>query len=668
MRRRFRRPGVWRRLFRRRRAISEARRRPEVPIQSRISRRGFVVFGAQLLVAGGLAWRIRQLQIHEAEHYRHLAEENRINLRLIAPARGQIFDRTGNPLAINQQNYRVVMIREQAGEPQDVLDRLSRIIRISDRQRSRILEEMDEKSPFVPLVVAEHLAWDDFAAVNANAPALPGVLPEVGLSRHYPVGPEIAHIVGYVGRVTQKDLEREGTPDPILQIPEFQIGKRGIERGAERALRGKAGTRRIEVNALGRVIRELGGVDGEPGPDLHLTVDLGVQSYALARLENQSAAAVVMDVTNGDLLALASSPGYEPNLFVRGISQANYNALLQHQYRPLHNKWASGMYPPGSTYKMVVALAALEAGVVSPDETVFCNSRYELGNRTFHCWSRGGHGHMALRAAIERSCDVYFYEVAKRVGIERIAEMSRRLGLGVEHDLPLPEIRSGLIPDKAWKERNRDEAWLVGDTLNAGIGQGFVLATPLQLAVMTARIATGRAVTPRLLRARGGVPLAAGHAPDLGIAPEHLALVRAGMDDVVNDRRGTAYAARIADPAGRVAGKTGTSQVRNITAAERAQGVIRNEDLPWERRDHALFVAFAPMSAPRYAISVVVEHGGGGSRAAAPVARDILLRVLYGPRPPLSAYPAGQRPERPAREPEPRPGPTGPEDPPRIRA
>ncbi len=630
-----------------------------------VTRRGLVLFGAQLLVAGALAWRMRQLQIVEADHYRLLAEENRINIRLIAPTRGQIFDRANKPLAINQQNFRVVMIREQAGDAEAVLDRLGQIVEISPRARARVLDEMRQKSAFVPVVVAEHLTWDQFAQINVNAPALPGIQPEVGLSRHYPNGPETAHVVGYVGRVTQKDLDRAEDQDPVLQIPEFQLGKRGLERGLERNLRGQAGTRDIEVNALGRVIRELRRVEGQPGPDLHLTLDLALQDFANWRLREESGAAVLMDLAQGDVLALASTPSFEPNLFVRGISGPDYTALLEHQYRPLHNKWASGMYPPGSTFKMIVTLAALEDGVMTPDETVFCNGGYDLGNRRFHCWRRGGHGHVPLKAALAQSCDVYYYEAAKRVGIERIAAMARRLGLGVAVDLPMPELKGGLMPDKAWKERHRDEPWLVGDTLNAGIGQGFVLSTPLQLAVMTARIATGRAIEPRLILARNGQPEPVPEAPPLGISRAHLDLVRDGMDEVVNGRRGTARRSRIADAANRMAGKTGTSQVRNITKAERAQGVFRNEDLPWERRDHALFVGYAPLEAPRYAVSVVVEHGGGGSKAAAPVARDILMRALWGGEPPLSAYPPGQAPDRPVPAPAPRPA----EDdtPPRIR-
>ncbi|MEL6335480.1 MAG: penicillin-binding protein 2 [Pseudomonadota bacterium] len=625
------------------------------PPGPRLSRRALVLLGAQCLVAGTLAWRMRQLQIEEAEHYRLLAEENRINLRLIAPARAEIFDRLGRPLAVNRQNFRIVMVREQAGEAEAVLDELGQIVPLPEHIRERALRELNSKPSFVPVPVVDYLDWPAFAAVNANAPALPGVQPEVGLSRHYPHGFETAHVVGYVGRVTERDLENPDDDDPILQVPEFQIGKDGLERSVEHDLRGTAGTRRIEVNAYGRVIREIDRQEGQAGQDLYLTIDLDLQRYVHERLGEESAAVVLMDCNSGDLLALASNPSFEPNKFVTGISHTDYGAYLADDHRPLHNKWASGMYPPGSTFKMIVALAALEAGVVGVGETVFCNGGMQLGRRRFHCWKRGGHGHMGLIDSLSQSCDVYYYEIAKRVGIEKIAAMARRLGLGVSHDVPNPALKTGLMPTKAWKEQNRDEGWQVGDTLNSGIGQGFVLATPLQLAVMTARLATGKAIEPRLVRARAGVPLAVAEAPDLGLNPYHLRLMREGMDEVVNGRRGTARRSRITAEDYLMAGKTGTSQVRNITAAERARGVFRNEDLPWNRRDHALFVGYAPAEAPRYAIAVVVEHGGGGSKAAAPVARDVLMRARWGAEVPLSAYPPGQRPEPPPTLPTPRP-------------
>lgn len=618
--------------------------RPGAP--PRISRRGALLLGAQAVVSGALLWRLKTLQIDASSEYLMMAEENRINVRLIPPARGLILDRKGRQLAVNRQNYRVVMVREQAGDIEAVLDDLARIIDIPPHQRSRILREIRSKSAFVPVTVAENLDWESFARINANAPALPGVAPEVGLTRHYPEGEALGHVIGYVARFSEADKEREDADDALFQIPDFHIGKTGVERARETTLRGAAGASRIEVNAVGRVIREIDRTEGAPGSDIGLTIDLDLQRYALERIKGESAAVVVMEIDSGDILALASAPGFDPNKFVVGISQADWSALLNDDHRPLANKTVSGLYPPGSTFKMVVALAALEAGVVGPREGVYCNGRYKLGNRFFHCWRRGGHGHVNMRDSLKFSCDVYFYEVARRVGVDRIAAMANRLGLGVRPDLAITAIQAGLTPTREWKQRTQDEAWQVGDTLNAGIGQGYVLASPIQLATMAARLGGGgRKVEPRLIRSLMGEPVPVPEAEPLGISPAHLRLVREGMFAVSNERSGTAYRSRIADPAMAMAGKTGTSQVRRITAAERARGVTKNKDLPWERRDHALFVAFAPYDRPRYSISVIVEHGGGGSAVAAPIARDVMMRALYGAEPPLRAYPAGEREE-----------------------
>ncbi len=606
-----------------------------------IGRRALMLLGIQAAAVGALGWRMRQLQIVENERYRLLAEENRINMRLIPPARGLIFDREGRPLALNRQNYRIVMVREQAGDVEAILDRLARIIDLPEDRRERALKEMAVRSAFVPVVVTEHLTWDDVVRVSANAPVLPGVIPEVGLSRFYPDAYSTAHVVGYVGPVSEKDLAAIADPDPVLQIPRFQIGKTGVEARMEDALRGEAGALKIEVSAAGRVMRELERAEGVAGADLQLTIDKGVQNFAMQRMAGESASAVVIDVASGDIIALASSPGFDPNSFVFGIGSAEWNALLNDDHRPLSNKAVSGAYPPGSTFKMVVALAALEAGLMRPGDGVSCPGFTALGNRRFHCWKRGGHGRVDLRRSLSQSCDCYYYEMARRVGPDGISAMAKRLGLGVRHDLPMPAITEGLMPDRAWKQANRDEAWTTGDSFNYGIGQGFTLASPLQLAVMTARIATGTDVAPRLVRAVGGVPAAATAPQPLGIDPERLRRVQDGMYAVSNE--GTAYRSRIVDPAMTMAGKTGTSQVRIITAAERAAGVTRNEQLPWNRRDHALFVAYAPYDKPRYAIAQIVEHGGGGSAVAAPIARDILMRALYGGLPPLDAYPPDQR-------------------------
>jgi penicillin-binding protein 2 len=609
--------------------------------KARFTRRALVLGGLQGLVIGGLSWRMRHLQVTQNSEFRLLADENRIRDRLIQPERGLIFDRRGTPLALNQPNYRIVMIREQAEDPLGVLADLARLIELPLIQREAIYKEMRRRAPFVPVAVVEQLSWEDFARVSANAPALPGVITEVGLNRFYPKGEDYSHLVGYVGPVSERDLERYENPDPVLQIPGFQIGKTGIERNKEDLLRGVAGTKRVEINAVGRVMRELGRNDGLSGANLQLTVDHDLQHYAQYRLQGESAAAVVMDVHSGDVRAMASTPGFDPNKFIFGISSTYWNSLIENDYRPLADKTISGAYPPGSTVKMITALAALEEGLVDPEEEIMCRGYIEVGNRRFHCWKRGGHGRMNLTSGLKHSCDVYYYEISQRIGIDKMAQMARRFGFGAKPPLPLPSLSSGLAPNKQWKFERYNEEWRIGDTLNAAIGQGFVLASPMQLAVMTSRLASGRMVQPRLIRRINGVATPVERAPEIGLNAANLDMVRLGMFRVANETRGTAYRTRISEPSMRMAGKTGTAQVRGISRAQRDAG-LDSEETPWKYRDHALYVGFAPYDNPRYGISVVIEHGGSGSGAAAPVARDIMLRALYGKQPPIEAYPRSQ--------------------------
>ncbi len=608
-----------------------------------LNRRTLMLGGAMGAMVAVLGARMRYLQVDQADEFKLLAEENRINVHLIPPERGLIYDRNGKLIAGNEQNYRVTITREAAGDAELVLRRLATIIPMTAEELDQAIEEVRSLRPHVSVTVADRISWEDFSKAALNAPALPGVVPEVGLSRRYPLDFEFAHVVGYVGPVSDKDLEELTNPDPLLKTHKFQIGKIGVEKWMEDTLRGRAGTKQVEVNSAGRVMRELDRQEGDPGADIRLTIDADVQNFAQARLGDESAAAVVIDVTNGDIICIASSPSFDPNLFVRGISHTDYNLLTENDHRPLANKTVSGAYPPGSTFKMVTALAALEAGVVTPDTKVSCPGYIEFGERRFHCWKGGGHGTVRLERSLSESCDVYYYDVAQKVGIEKIAEMGRKLGLGQRFDIPMSAITEGTMPTKGWKLERYKQEWRIGDTINASIGQGYVLTSPLQLAVMTARIASGRAVSPRLVRMVQGQELPVPAAPPLDIAPEYLAAVRQGMHEVVNGERGTGKSSRIVEPTMVMAGKTGTSQVRNITKAEREAGVISNEDLPWERRDHALFVGFAPYDAPRYAVAVVVEHGGGGSLAAAPIARDIILRAMSDGLPSLEAYPSSQR-------------------------
>jgi penicillin-binding protein 2 len=618
-----------------------------------LTRRALMISAGMGAMVAALGLRMHSLGVSDADEYRLLAEENRINIRLLPPARGQIVDRNGVLIAGNEQNYRVVITKEDAskaeGGVKTVMDRLRQIIPLTEGDVQDTLKALDRNSPFVPIPVAERLSWQDFSELAINSPALPGVSPEVGLSRAYPLMGDFAHVVGYVGPVSEKDLEGIENPDPLLLIPRFQIGKIGTERWMESQLRGAAGTRQIEVNATGRVMRELSRKEGTAGTDIALTLDARVQNFVQARLGDESAACVVMDVQNGDVIAAASAPSFNPNLFVRGISSPDYKVLLDDDHRPLANKVVQGTYPPGSTFKMVTALAALAEGVIDTETRVRCPGYYESGGRRFHCWRAGGHGSVDLERSLMESCDVFYYDIAQRVGIDKIAEMGRKLGLGMRHDLPMSAIAEGNMPNKEWKARVHNAEWRIGDTINASIGQGYVLTSPLQLVVMTARIASGKQVAPRLVKSVAGREALITPPPELGVTADTLAAVQRGMFAVMNAPTGTARGSRVADETMAMCGKTGTAQVRNISTAERETGVVRNENLPWNQRDHALFVGYAPADKPRYAVAVVVEHGGGGSAAAAPIARDALLAALTGGVPPLSAYPAEQRPAIEAR-------------------
>ena len=592
-----------------------------------ITRRALLLGGVQIAAFGGLAARMYQLQVTEAERYRTLAEDNRVSPRLLPPERGLIVDRFGAPLALNRQTYRITLVPEQAGDLERVLDALDALVPVPDHERQRVLRTVRRMRPFLPVPVLEDLSWDDIARVAVHGPELPGVQIDMVTRRIYPEAATAAHVVGYVGAVSEEEL----TGDPLLALPGFKTGKTGVERTQETVLRGKAGISEVEVNAVGRVIRELDRIEGRPGRELMLTIDTHLQHFCVERFGDQTGAAVVIDVATGEILAMVSRPSYDPNPFPRGISAAEWRRLVQDPLGPLTNKAVAGQYAPGSTFKMVTAMAALEAGV-KPGQAVFCGGVLALGDSRFHCWKKHGHGSVNMHEAIVQSCDVYFYEMAGRTGIDRIAAMARRLGVGVRLGIELPHERDGLVPTQAWKRAATGKPWVKGETLIAGIGQGYVLATPLQLAVMTARLVNGgRAVKPTLIRAvaEAGrlVADAAPAAESVGLTPEMLRIATSAMAGVTMSGRGTARGARIDIPGMEMGGKTGTSQVRRISLAERRGGVRKNSELEREQRDHALFVGYAPIAAPRYAVAVIVEHGGGGSAVAAPIARDILIET-----------------------------------------
>ena len=601
----------------------------------------------------GLIGRLVQLQLVQGEEFAALANENRIRLDPAPARRGVIYDRFGQKIASNKRNFYVRAVPEEIEDFDATLARVASFVPVSERRQRQLRNEVRRQPGFVPVTMAEDLSWEEFSRLNVHTPELRGVYAEVGQLRSYPMGAAFAHTIGYVAKPNREELDaliqkqyldlgvaendlqtRRNIRDRMQSIyrhPDMRIGRQGMEQFAETHLRGEAGFQRVAVNAQGRIVERLDSSDVAPVPggDIVTSFDAEIQKFAINRFGEESGSAIVMDIESGDLIAMASTPAFDSNDFVSGISHTKYNALLDDKKLPLYHKAYDGIYPPGSTFKMVVAAAALEAGI-SPTERVYCGGHMWFGNRQFHCWKRGGHGAMNMHDGIKHSCDVYFYEIARRIGVDAIAAMARRFGLGHVYELGITGGSKGIVPDSAWKLEARGEPWFEGETLNFGIGQGYLSTSPLQLAVMTSRIAvdvTKHARSPRLII--GGMQTPKDDAPaTTPVAEEYLERLRAGMYAVTSEAGGTAL--RSGDLGGgvRLSGKTGTAQVRRITRAERATGVLSNAELEWRLRDHALFVSYAPADNPRYVCVVVVDHGGGGSAVAAPIARDIMKETL----------------------------------------
>ncbi len=614
------------------------------PEKQEIVTRRAVLFGGGLsLLFAGIAARLYRLQVVDFEKYQRLALENQFNTRIITPLRGEIVDRFGVKLASNRKNFRLLFIPEQTSDIEAALDKIENHIEIGSLKRARLRREIRRLGEFTPVEIEDNLSWDEFTKINFETPHLPGVLPDVGETRNYPYGEAAAFVLGYVGAVTDQDLAKPENEDDqaLMRQPGFKVGRDGLERTYDRELRGRAGRMNVKVNAHGRVIQEYeeNAVSPVQGATLALTIDADLQRRAteiLAAHEEDedpiSGSAVVLDIESGDVLVLASTPAFDPNAFNVGIDPQYWKELNESRYKPLLNKSISAIYPPGSTYKVVSAIAAQIAGR-SPAKTVNCLGKTYYGNRFFHCWKRGGHGPVDMKASIKKSCDVFYYDVAKTMDIDLLAEVARKLGLGQAYELGIPGQKRGIVPDRAWKKQYyagdpENQIWFPGETLSVIIGQGAIESTPLQLAVLAARVASGRQVKPRIVRMRGDLVVPEPSAPPIDIEPSYFDVARAGMDAVVNEIGGTAWRSQLEKPEWRMAGKTGTSQIYRITAEERARGVTKGEDLPWHRRDHALFMCYAPFDAPRYACAVVIEHGIGGSRIAGPKARDIMNVVM----------------------------------------
>lgn len=586
---------------------------PAVRLRHRFSRRAVLIGAGQTGLFGLLLWRLRQLQILESPEYRLLSDENRMTMQLTAPARGTIYDRIGRIIAHDKENFRVIVIPAFCKDLAATLDAVSRIVPVSAADKDRVMRAARRQSGYFPVLVTEGLTWRQFTLLSVLAPQLTGVRTDRATYRRYRHASSVAHVVGYVGMADKTEVDE----DPMMRVPGFRTGKAGIEKGLDPELRGSPGTIKYEVDALGRVVRELGSTPSVRGKDLVLTIDQELQAIATKRIEGlRVASVVVLDVMTGGILVMASYPTFDPNEVSFKADPLRWREIARNRDHPLENRALRGQYPPGSTFKVVTALAGLETGVITPQERMTCPGGYQFGRRTFRCWKRHGSG-IVLHEAIKQSCDVYFYETVKRVGIDRLAVICRELGLGQIYDLGLSGQKQGIVPDTAWKRKRFGQPWYPGETISCGIGQGYVSATPLQLAVATARIATGLAVVPRLVLPddREIEP-----APPLKIDPLHLELVRAGMVGVVNEKGGTAVRSALQLPGVQMAGKTGTSQVISAKNQHKLKG--------WEGETHALFIAFAPVDVPRYAAACVVEHGGGGSRAAAPVVRDLMTEIL----------------------------------------
>ena len=583
---------------------------------SKLTRRALLIGGGSFALSSLLLARLYTLQFLQGDRYVTLAEGNRIKLHLTPPLRGVLNDRKGVPLATNDQNYRMLLRTEQVTDMEKTLAEIARLVPLDDEKTRETLKKRKPGRYAPPILLKEFLSWDEVAKIEFHSASIPGLVIEIGQVRHYPFAEAFAHVLGYVGIVAESDMDDRD----LLKLPDFKVGKDGVEKMLESELRGIPGVKEVEVNVHGLAVRELNTKLSVPGKETALTLDARLQNYGFELFGQESAACVVLDVQTGGILSLISAPAYNPNSFSRGISSKYWKELNANKKVPLLNKALSGQYPPGSVFKMMVGLAGLNKKTISVNDRVYCPGHFMLGNHRFNCWKPGGHGSVNYHDAIAQSCDTFFYTIAKRIGIDPIAEMCHRFGLGEKYPLPLTGQRAGVIPTPDWKRKSYDQPWQGGDTINAAIGQGYVLTTPLQLSVMTARIASGKAVMPRLIlpdAANPPLPF-----EDLPISKTYLDATRKAMADVVNSPSGTAYGKRIMQPEYAMAGKTGTAQVRKI--------LVRGQDqnhLPWEARHHAWFVGYAPLEKPRFAAALIVEHGGGGSAIAAPYVRDILMKM-----------------------------------------
>ena len=612
-----------------------------------IARRMFLLTAAKAVVMVGLVGRLISLQINQSTKYKSLSDKNRFREWKLAPERGVIKDFFDQELASNEPLYQVHLVPENTKNLNELLVRLKGILNISDKKISYLKRLIKKQKPWEPVVVSDNLNWSEFSRINVFLHELNGVEPIVSVARTYPDNSS-AHILGYVSQISAKDIKTKKYLKDS-SVPGMTIGKTGLERKLDQQIIGQVGFQRYEVNAFGKRIKEIQINQGQAGTSFKTTLDYEVQKYTNELLIDKAAAVCVMDIYNGDIVSLVSAPTFEPNAFVHGLDKDYWNSLIKDEKKPLTNKAMSGLYPPGSTIKTLVALSALENKIIKPSDVFRCKGKIELHGEKFHCWEKKGHGIVNLRKGIQRSCDVYFYEVARKLGVDRLSETAKKFGLGKNVLSDFVEERSGVVPNTKWKKKFIGQNWYIGETLHSGIGQGYFQSTPIQLCLMTAQIANGGyKIKPRIifdkeennLKNYLDFKLKNPDEPlpkDLLVKnfnlktlfenQENINIVKDAMFSSSNEPGGTSYRHRMENPKFTFAGKTGSSQIKRFTEAQR-EAEVKQVDLNYKDRDHALFIAFAPYKDPKYAISVVVEHGGSGGSAAAPIAKKVIKKVL----------------------------------------
>ena len=610
-----------------------------------ITRRMFIISVVKAGVFIAIISRLFYLQISENLKYRSLSDKNRFREWKIVPERGIIEDYFGNKIAKNTQLFQLHMLPEDVPNIEELFFKLSRIIDFDNKTQNRLIKKIKKRKPWEPIIVSENLNWEDFSKLNLFLHDLQGVKPVVSVTRKYSLEGSSSHLIGYVSDVSEKDLNNSELLRKI-NVPGLKTGKNGLEKTFNHMMIGSPGIQRYEVNAHGKRIKELELITGERGKNFRTTIDQDIQKFTSELLEKKSGSVCVMDIYTGDIVVLVSNPTFDANKFVNGISNKEWQDLITNPFKPLINKSLAGLYPPGSTIKPVVALSALENDIMSTKKTVYCKGNMELYGQTYHCWKEKGHGYMNMRSAIKQSCDIYFYETARRLGIDRLSITAKDFGLGKKVLENFVEEKSGIVPNTKWKKENIGRGWVLGETLISGIGQGYFQSTPIQLCLMMAQLANGgHEIRPRIVDDKYKLVEITNawreefinRSKDIDFNnpiirklyrnKENIKFVLDALYGATNEPLGTSYRSRLTKKEYIYAGKTGTSQIRRITAEER-ELKLKNEDLPYEKRDHALFIAFAPYKNPRYSISVVIEHGGSGSSGAAPIAKKVIKKVL----------------------------------------